>query len=125
MRTLIVSAVFSILGMVAASQAQDIGDVQQGRQVALMFAPRVTSCAPAKPNLLSPRPHLRGDHPHAMDDGSGPRGLVHRPITSDHAELHLFAATGSRSVGLHSEPPGLTRDAYRKRRGIYTRSGDV
>jgi mono/diheme cytochrome c family protein len=35
MRTLIVSAVFSILGMVAASQAQDIGDVQQGRQLAL------------------------------------------------------------------------------------------
>jgi mono/diheme cytochrome c family protein len=34
-RTLIVSAVFSILGMVAASQAQDIGDVQQGRQLAL------------------------------------------------------------------------------------------
>ncbi len=29
MRTLIVSAVFSILGMVAASQAQEIGDVQQ------------------------------------------------------------------------------------------------
>ena len=35
MRTLIVSAVFSILGMVAASKAQDIGDVQQGRQLAL------------------------------------------------------------------------------------------
>jgi mono/diheme cytochrome c family protein len=35
MRTLIVSAVFSILGMVAASQAQDIGDVHQGRQLAL------------------------------------------------------------------------------------------
>jgi hypothetical protein len=35
MRTLIVSAVFSILGLVAASQAQDIGDVQQGRQLAL------------------------------------------------------------------------------------------
>jgi mono/diheme cytochrome c family protein len=35
MRTLIVSAVFSTLGMVAASQAQDIGDVQQGRQLAL------------------------------------------------------------------------------------------
>jgi mono/diheme cytochrome c family protein len=34
-RTLIVSAVFSILGMVAASQAQDIGDVQLGRQLAL------------------------------------------------------------------------------------------
>jgi mono/diheme cytochrome c family protein len=34
-RTLIVSAIFSILGMVAASQAQDIGDVQQGRQLAL------------------------------------------------------------------------------------------
>jgi mono/diheme cytochrome c family protein len=35
MRTLIVSAIFSILGMVAASKAQDIGDVQQGRQLAL------------------------------------------------------------------------------------------
>ena len=35
MRTLIVSALFSILGMVAASQAQDIGDVRQGRQLAL------------------------------------------------------------------------------------------
>lgn len=35
MRTLIVSAVFSILGMVATSQAQGIGDVQQGRQLAL------------------------------------------------------------------------------------------
>ena len=35
MRTLIVSAVFSILGMVAASQAQDIGDVRQGHQLAL------------------------------------------------------------------------------------------
>jgi len=34
-RTLIVSAVCSILGMVAASQAQDIGDLQQGRQLAL------------------------------------------------------------------------------------------
>ena len=32
MRTLIVSAVFSILGMVAA---QEIGDVQQGRKLAL------------------------------------------------------------------------------------------
>jgi mono/diheme cytochrome c family protein len=35
MRRLIVSAVFSILGMVAASKAQDIGDVQRGRQLAL------------------------------------------------------------------------------------------
>jgi mono/diheme cytochrome c family protein len=37
MRTLIDSAVFGILGMVAAaaSQAQDIGDIQQGRQLAL------------------------------------------------------------------------------------------
>jgi len=35
MRTLIVSAVFSIFGMVATSQAQDIGDVQQGHQLAL------------------------------------------------------------------------------------------
>jgi len=35
MRTLIVSAMFSILGMVVASQAQEIGDVQQGRQLAL------------------------------------------------------------------------------------------
>jgi mono/diheme cytochrome c family protein len=35
MRTLIISAVFSILGMVAASQAQDIGDVRQGRELAL------------------------------------------------------------------------------------------
>jgi len=35
MRTLIVSAVFSLLAMVAASQAQEIGDVQQGRQLAL------------------------------------------------------------------------------------------
>jgi mono/diheme cytochrome c family protein len=35
-RTLIVSAIFSILGMVAASQAQDdVGDVQRGHQLAL------------------------------------------------------------------------------------------
>ena len=35
MRTLIVSAVFSILGMVASTQAQDVGEVQQGRQLAI------------------------------------------------------------------------------------------
>ncbi len=35
LRKLIVSAVFSILGTVAASQAQDLGDAQQGRQLAL------------------------------------------------------------------------------------------
>jgi hypothetical protein len=35
MRTLILSAVFSIFGMVPASRAQEIGDVQQGRQLAL------------------------------------------------------------------------------------------
>ena len=35
MRMRIVSAVFGVLGIVAASQAQDIGDVQQGRQFAL------------------------------------------------------------------------------------------
>jgi mono/diheme cytochrome c family protein len=35
MRTMIVSAVLSILGLVAASQAQDLGDIHQGRQFAL------------------------------------------------------------------------------------------
>ena len=35
MRMLIVSAAFSIFGIVPASRAQDIGDVQQGRQFAL------------------------------------------------------------------------------------------
>ena len=35
MRTLIVSAVFGILGVVAAAQAQGIGDVQRGHQLAL------------------------------------------------------------------------------------------
>jgi len=35
MRMRIVSAFFSVLGIVAASRAQDIGDVKQGRQLAL------------------------------------------------------------------------------------------
>ena len=35
MRMLIVSAAFSIFGIVPASRAQDIGDVQQGRQFAI------------------------------------------------------------------------------------------
>jgi len=35
MQRLIISIVFSIVGMVATSQAQDVGDVHQGRQLAL------------------------------------------------------------------------------------------
>ena len=35
MRALIVSVVFSIVGVVTTVQAQDIGDIRQGRRLAL------------------------------------------------------------------------------------------
>jgi hypothetical protein len=108
MRTLIVSAIFSIFGMVATSQAQDIGDVQQGHQFALDVCSSCHAVRAGQTQVSSGHsPQLRGDHPHARDDRSGPRVLAHDPISPDHAEPRPLAATGSQCVGLRSEPPGL------------------
>ena len=52
MRALIVSVVFSIVGVVSTVQAQDFGDVRQGRRVALDFC---ASCHAVRASeILSP-----------------------------------------------------------------------
>ena len=112
MRTLIVSAVFSILGMVAASQAQDIGDVQQGRQLALDVC---ASChavrAGQTQSPLATAPSFEEiAHMPGMTAAALAFWLTAR-ITSDHAEPHSLAATGSQCVDLPSEPPGLAPGA--------------
>jgi hypothetical protein len=56
MRAVVVSVVFSVVGVVSTVHAQDFGDVRQGRRVALDLCASC-QCAPAKFYLRTP-PHL-------------------------------------------------------------------
>ena len=108
MRALIVSVAFSIVGVVTTVQAQNFGDIRQGRRIALDIC---ASCHAVRASeILSPdtaAPSFRAiAHTPGMTAAALTVWLTAHPHHSM-PYLILSGAAGSRCVGVHSEPPGL------------------